>query len=74
MTALTLETYGRTCWLCGLPGADTADHVIPVSKGGAVYDLDNLGPAHGTCNYSRGNRPVDAYAQVESGLAFFTVP
>jgi len=69
---LTLDTYGRTCYLCGLPGADSADHVIPRSLGGAVFDLANLGPSHRSCNFRRGNRPVEVFDTVESGLAFFS--
>ena len=68
----TLDSYGLICWLCGLPGATTADHIVPRSKGGAVYDLANLGPAHKHCNESRGNRPAEAYALVEDGTAYFT--
>lgn len=54
----------RICWLCGHPGADQADDVIPKSQGGTSA-LANLRPAHGTnpcstcgrrCNQSRGNR------------------
>lgn len=70
--ALTLAEYGTTCYLCGLPGADSADHVIPRSKGGAVFDLVNLGPSHRSCNFRRGNRPVQVFDTVESGIAFFT--
>lgn len=70
---LTLATYGTVCWLCGLPGANSADHVIPRSQGGAVYDIGNLGPAHRKCNYARGNRPAgQVTVPVESGLAFFS--
>lgn len=55
------------CHLCGHEGADTADHIIPVSHGGEVYDLDNLMPAHHApcptcgvpCNRVRGNRNAD---------------
>lgn len=68
----TLETYGRVCWLCGLPGANSADHVIPRSKGGAVYDLANLGPSHRKCNESRGNREARGIEQIiEDGRAWF---
>ena len=67
--------YGVVCWLCGLPGADSADHVIPVSKGGAVYALANLAPAHRSCNYARGNRaPIGPAALIENGEAFFSPP
>jgi len=69
----TLTEYGTTCWLCGLPGANSADHIIPRSKGGAVYDLLNLGPSHRRCNFSRGNRAAAGAAMVvENGMAFFS--
>lgn len=45
---------GGRCWLCGHLGADTLDHVVPVSKGG-TNDPDNLRPAHRACNSARGN-------------------
>lgn len=70
--AATLATYGTVCWLCGLPGATSADHVIPRSKGGAVYDLANLGPSHGRCNSARGNRDAKQLEQlIEDGRAWF---
>lgn len=70
---LTLAEYGTTCWLCGLPGANSADHVIPRSLGGAVYDLLNLGPSHRKCNYARGNREAKHNDRiVENGMAWFT--
>jgi hypothetical protein len=73
--ALTLAEYGTLCWLCGLPGSNSADHVIPTSLGGAVYDLRNLGPSHRSCNYARGNRDAKHEATpVESGAAFFSRP
>jgi 5-methylcytosine-specific restriction endonuclease McrA len=72
---LVAATYGRTCWLCGLPVLAnerfTADHVIPRSKGGAVYDLLNLAPAHKHCNESRGNRPAESYDHVEDSTSWF---
>jgi 5-methylcytosine-specific restriction protein A len=57
----TFARFGDVCWLCGRPGADTVDHVTPLSLGG-TSDLDNLRPAHGAktdyCegNFGRGNR------------------
>jgi 5-methylcytosine-specific restriction endonuclease McrA len=47
-----LAGKGRTCHLCGLPGATTADHVVPWSHGGR-NTLDNLEPAHQGCNSAR---------------------
>jgi 5-methylcytosine-specific restriction endonuclease McrA len=54
LTAHTLATYGRTCHLCRQPGADTADHLQPRSKGGND-SLGNLRPAHQGCNSLRGD-------------------
>lgn len=68
---LTLSTYGTICWLCGLPGANSADHIIPRSRGGAVYDIKNLGPTHKSCNEARGNTPVEAYRAITDGMAWF---
>jgi 5-methylcytosine-specific restriction endonuclease McrA len=45
------------CWLCGEPGADSADHVTPRAHGGALLDPNNVRPAHLTCNLRRGTRP-----------------
>jgi 5-methylcytosine-specific restriction endonuclease McrA len=54
------------CWLCGHPGANDVDHVIPRSLGGDPLDPANLRPAHGAdgcpwcrrkCNQARGTRP-----------------
>lgn len=53
VTAEVLARKGRTCHLCRLPGADTADHLTPRSKGGDD-SLANLMPAHHGCNSARG--------------------
>lgn len=57
LVALVLRLKGRTCHLCGLPGATTADHVIPHAHGGR-NTLDNLEPAHQGCNSSRQDLPL----------------
>lgn len=55
-------THKRPCWLCGLPfktkGDITADHVIPLSKGG-THAYDNLKPAHRRCNNERDHEAED---------------
>lgn len=51
-TAATLAHWGRTCHLCRQDGADSADHLIPRSKGGQD-NLTNLRPAHHGCNSAR---------------------
>ena len=61
-----LDERGLVCEYCGkagltkevVPGLGhfflaTVDHVIPVSKGGAVYDKDNLKVACYPCNKSK---------------------
>lgn len=69
MRALVLSEWGDICHLCGRPGADSADHLIPRSKGGPDT-LANLRPAHMACNSRRGNRPVPRRIVVD-GLTFF---
>jgi 5-methylcytosine-specific restriction endonuclease McrA len=49
---------GGTCWICGLPGADTRDHVIPISHGGTNHPA-NIRVAHRSCNSKRGAKGVD---------------
>lgn len=50
----TLDRYGTTCALCGGEGADSSDHVVPLSLGGHPLDLANRQPAHLDCNRRRG--------------------
>lgn len=57
LTAECLATKGRTCHLCLQPGATTADHVIPRELGGLDV-LENLEPAHFSCNSARGARTM----------------
>ncbi|MGB3604228.1 MAG: HNH endonuclease [Gordonia sp. (in: high G+C Gram-positive bacteria)] len=57
LRAATFDAWGTVCHICGLPGADSADHVIPRSLGGPDT-LDNLRPAHLACNQRRGNSPL----------------
>lgn len=59
LTAAVLERDGGICVWCGGP-ASTADHLIPRSKGGAVWDMANLAAACLPCNTSRGARPRPA--------------
>lgn len=55
-TAAVLAQHGTDCHLCAdrSTPADTADHIIPRSKGGDVFSLDNGRPAHKSCNSRRG--------------------
>ena len=50
-------SHSTICHLCGLPGADTVDHLVPFSRGGSAA-VSNLRPAHRECNSRRGDRPL----------------
>lgn len=54
-TRQAILAHDTTCWICGQPGADTVDHVIPLALGGAPLDPTNLRPAHHHCNSQRGD-------------------
>lgn len=45
------------CWICGVPGADTIDHRIPLVMGGG-NEFANLAPAHRGCNSARQARTI----------------
>jgi len=57
------------CHLCGqwvdvtLSGMDpmgpTVDHLVPVSRGGAVFDPANCAVTHRRCNTARGNNDLE---------------
>lgn len=53
LTRQVIERDHGICHLCGQPGADTADHVIPRSVGGSDA-LSNLKAAHRRCNLVKG--------------------
>lgn len=59
-TAAVLHRWGTECHLCRQPGADTADHLTPRSKGGPDT-LANLRPAHHGCNSARGDLDLPAW-------------
>jgi 5-methylcytosine-specific restriction endonuclease McrA len=43
--ARAIERDGGICWICGLPGADSADHVLRHRDGGGIQ-LDSSKAAH----------------------------
>lgn len=60
VTALVIATYGADCCHCHQPGATTSEHVRPRSRFGTDA-IDNLRPAHKSCNSSRGVRPMTGW-------------
>lgn len=54
-----IANHGDHCWLCGGPGADTLDHLLPKRDyPELMFALENLRPAHRSCNSRRGAKPV----------------
>ena len=52
------------CWLCGQPGATTADHVMPQSRFPELTWVEsNLRAAHRRCNQSRGASGWHGYTE-----------
>jgi 5-methylcytosine-specific restriction endonuclease McrA len=43
------------------PLAVEVDHIVPRSRGGAVYDLDNLQLTHSQCNRKKGAKMAEDY-------------
>lgn len=49
--------YDFSCAYCGSTTNITCDHVVPLSKSGKT-SIDNVVPACGTCNYSKGAKDL----------------
>ncbi|MFF5759667.1 HNH endonuclease [Streptomyces longwoodensis] len=71
------------CIVCGHRHANAVDHVIPVSKGGARLDPDNLAPIHGVdgcpvclrkCNSEKGDRPLNEVLYLNTSVDWFAGP
>lgn len=69
-----LELFEKYDWVCNICGkrinkrlrfpnimAATVEHVIPLSKGG-THTWDNVRPAHGLCNFTKGDEMPNAVA------------
>lgn len=52
------EHYGQICLCCRKKRKLTADHIIPVSKGG-TSDINNIQPLCKPCNSKKGDRVID---------------
>jgi 5-methylcytosine-specific restriction endonuclease McrA len=49
------ELYNQTCLRCGTVGPLTADHIIPISKGGQNV-IENIQPLCKYCNSTKGTQ------------------
>lgn len=47
------------------PLAVEVDHIVPISRGGQPYELDNLQLMHMRCNRKKGSRMADDYVGAE---------
>lgn len=52
------QKYGNICLCCRKPNKLTADHVIPISKGGK-NTIENIQPLCGSCNSSKHTSIID---------------
>lgn len=48
------------------PMACEIDHIIPISRGGPPYDVDNLQMSHSRCNRQKGARMRSDYEGLEN--------
>ncbi|MDY2723886.1 MAG: HNH endonuclease signature motif containing protein [Coriobacteriales bacterium] len=71
------------CWICEAfgrdpaidyslppsdPGAFQVDHLVPVSKGGSLYDPANLAATHRRCNQWRKAKSVAEVMRIARGI------
>lgn len=68
--AVRAERGPERCSWCGAPNADTLDHFIPLSEGGATVP-GNLVPACKSCN---SRRQGSAFRVTLAGLSPFQLP
>lgn len=72
-----IASKDHVCALCGneldmdakpyTPRACEVDHIIPISRGGAPYDIDNLQLLCHKCNRQKSNRLRDDYDVEKDG-------
>jgi 5-methylcytosine-specific restriction endonuclease McrA len=67
-----LQANGYECYICG-GQADQVDHLIARSKGGDVFDNDNLAAICGKCNRRKGSsffrRTFDPFVLADLSLS-----
>ena len=64
---LAIRSSDLICYLCGLPVDEEVkggpyqlevDHIFPASRGGALFELDNLAVSHELCNDVKGDKTL----------------
>ena len=78
-----LLAHSDVCIMCGHSGSQAADHVIPVARGGARLDPDNLAPIHGTdgcptcgrkCNNDKGDKLLSEVKRLITSVDWYAGP
>jgi len=64
------KAFKFRCLCCNKKRKLTADHVVPVSKGGSTW-ITNIQPLCGPCNTSKGNRRSTDYRLFPKWKAIF---
>lgn len=71
------------CIMCGHAGSQATDHVIPVARGGARRDIDNLAPIHGVercpvcgrlCNNDKGDKLLSEVKDLNTSVDWYAGP
>ena len=68
---LRQEPLCRMCQAKSPPrvtAATIADHIVPLAKGGAVHDINNLQPVCGPCHQDKSNADKGHRVKVQIGL------
>jgi 5-methylcytosine-specific restriction endonuclease McrA len=60
-----LARDGRICYVCG-GEATQVDHIVPRTKMGDMWDMDNLAAICARCNVRKGNKQLGVFLAQES--------
>jgi 5-methylcytosine-specific restriction endonuclease McrA len=60
-----LARDGRICYVCG-GEATQVDHIVPRTKMGDMWDMDNLAAICASCNVRKGNKQLGVFLAQQS--------